>query len=190
MLKEHIGSAFVCLCSFVYTVNGNETSEFPKFHLFLSIRDINCKHTIWNFYMAYVMPYFHFGKLTYYWHLVKAVCGHFSYVAEHWMGLNLKSDPPQREKNETLVNATPWPSYFLEEPIVQEAGWSLGPIWTGVVNLTPPPGIRLVSRRTNWAIIMWSALNYWPTATKCSFWHLYWVSYEKILLLGAKMGAK
>ena len=104
------------------------------------------------------------------------LCVATSYVAECWLGLNLKSYPPQREKNETLVNATPRPSYFLEEPIpiVQEAGWALGPIWTCVVNIAPT-GIRLASRPTNWAIIMWSALNSWPTATKRSWfvgkWH-------------------
>ena len=82
--------------------------------------------------------------------------------------------PSQHEENETLVNATP--QHFLGEPIpiVQEAGWALGPIWTGVANIAPT-GIRLASRPTNWAIIMWSALNYWPTTTKCSWfvhkWH-------------------
>ena len=25
-------------------------------------------------------------------------------------------------------------------PIVQEAGWAPGPVWTGVENLAPPPG--------------------------------------------------
>ena len=25
-------------------------------------------------------------------------------------------------------------------PIVQEAGWALGPVWTGAGNLAPPPG--------------------------------------------------
>jgi hypothetical protein len=24
-------------------------------------------------------------------------------------------------------------------PIVQEAGWSIGPVWTGAENLPPPP---------------------------------------------------
>jgi len=70
VLKEHTGSAFVCLCSSVYTVTRNKPSEFPKFHLFLSICDIICKHTIWKFCMAYVIPYFHFGKLIYFWHLL------------------------------------------------------------------------------------------------------------------------
>jgi hypothetical protein len=35
---------------------------------------------------------------------MKAACGHFNIVAERWLGLNTKSDPPQREKNETFHN--------------------------------------------------------------------------------------
>jgi len=34
-----------------------------------------------------------------------------------------------------IVNATPWPLYTRETgrvPIVQEAGWAPGPVWTGV----------------------------------------------------------
>jgi hypothetical protein len=27
-------------------------------------------------------------------------------------------------------------------PIVQEAGWAPGPVWTGAENLTPPPGFE------------------------------------------------
>jgi hypothetical protein len=42
-------------------------------------------------------------------------------------------------------------------PVVQEAGWASGPVWTGVENLAPT-GIRsptvqpLASRYTDWAI--------------------------------------
>jgi len=37
-----------------------------------------------------------------------------------------------------MVNDTPWPLYHLERDpvrIVQEAGWSTGPIYTGAENL-------------------------------------------------------
>jgi len=38
-----------------------------------------------------------------------------------------------------VVNATPRPLYTGEDPvpIVQEAGWASGPVWTGVENLAP-----------------------------------------------------
>ena len=39
-----------------------------------------------------------------------------------------------------VANATPRPLYPRETdpvPIVQEAGWVLGPVWTGVGNLAP-----------------------------------------------------
>ena len=42
------------------------------------------------------------------------------------------------------MNATPRPLYFRERdpvPIVQEAGWAPGPVWTGAENLAPI-GIR------------------------------------------------
>jgi len=32
-------------------------------------------------------------------------------------------------------------------PIVQEAGWSPGPVWTGAENLAPPTGIRSQDRQ-------------------------------------------
>ena len=47
-----------------------------------------------------------------------------------------------------MVNATPRPLYPRERdpvPIVQEAGWALGPVWTGAENLTPI-GIRSSDR--------------------------------------------
>ena len=31
-------------------------------------------------------------------------------------------------------------------PIVQEAGWAPGPVWTGAENLAPPTGIRFPDR--------------------------------------------
>ena len=30
-------------------------------------------------------------------------------------------------------------------PIVQEAGWAPGPVWTGAENLAPPPGFDLLT---------------------------------------------
>ena len=39
-----------------------------------------------------------------------------------------------------VVNATPRPFYSLERdpvPIVQEAGWATGPVWTRAENLAP-----------------------------------------------------
>ena len=41
-----------------------------------------------------------------------------------------------------VVNATPQPLYPRERdpvPIVQEAGWVPGPVWTGMENLAPDP---------------------------------------------------
>ena len=43
-------------------------------------------------------------------------------------------------------------------PIVQEAGWATGPVWTGAENLAPTPGFDprtaqpVASRYTDWAI--------------------------------------
>jgi hypothetical protein len=34
---------------------------------------------------------------------------------------------------------TPWKDLV---PIVQEAGWAPGPVWTGVENLAPPSGFN------------------------------------------------
>ena len=47
-----------------------------------------------------------------------------------------------------VVNATPRPLYPQERdpvPIVQEAGWAPGPVWTGAENLAPT-GIRSPDR--------------------------------------------
>jgi len=38
---------------------------------------------------------------------MKAVLGHFSYVAECWLCVNLKSGPLQHGKNETFYNSPP-----------------------------------------------------------------------------------
>jgi hypothetical protein len=49
---------------------------------------------------------------------------------------------------EVVVNATPQAIYARERdpvPIVQEAGWAPGPVWTGGENLTPT-GIRSLYR--------------------------------------------
>ena len=60
-----------------------------------------------------------------------------------------------------VVNVTPRPLYPRERypvPIVQEAGWAPGPVWTDAENLAPPPGFDsrtvqpVVSRYTDWAI--------------------------------------
>jgi len=48
-----------------------------------------------------------------------------------------------------VVNATPRPLYPRERdpvPIVQDAGWAPGPVWTGAENLAPPTGIRSPDR--------------------------------------------
>ena len=39
------------------------------------------------------------------------------------------------------VSVTPWPLFTPGKdpvPIVQEAGWAPGPVWTGAANLAPP----------------------------------------------------
>ena len=39
-----------------------------------------------------------------------------------------------------VLNATPWSLYSRERdsvPVVVEAGWALGPVWTGAENLAP-----------------------------------------------------
>jgi hypothetical protein len=57
------------------------------------------------------------------------------------------------------VSVTPRPLFTPEKdpvPIVQEAGWTPGPVWTGAENLVTPPGfdprtVQLVaSRYTDW----------------------------------------
>jgi hypothetical protein len=47
-----------------------------------------------------------------------------------------------------MVNATPWPLYPLERdpvPVLQEAGWPMGPVWTGAENIAPT-GFRNLDR--------------------------------------------
>jgi hypothetical protein len=47
------------------------------------------------------------------------------------------------------VSVTPWPLFTPEKdlvPILQEAGWTPGPVWTGAENLAPPTGIRFPDR--------------------------------------------
>jgi len=41
-----------------------------------------------------------------------------------------------------VVNATPQPVYSEKDPvpIVQEAGWTSGPVWMGAENLASSPG--------------------------------------------------
>ena len=59
------------------------------------------------------------------------------------------------------VSVTPQPLFTAGKdpvPIVEEAGWAPGPVWTGAENLAPSPGfdpgtVQLVaSRYTDWAI--------------------------------------
>jgi len=65
-----------------------------------------------------------------------------------------------------VVNSTPRPHFTPGKdplPILQEAGWTAGPVWTGE-NLVPT-GIRsrtiqpVVSRCTDWAIGSWNTRN-------------------------------
>ena len=47
------------------------------------------------------------------------------------------------------VSVTPRPLFTPGKdpvPIVQEAGWAPGPVWTGAENLAPPSGIRSLDR--------------------------------------------
>ena len=67
-----------------------------------------------------------------------------------------------------VVSATPRPLYPRETPlpIIQEAGWAPGPVWTDVEN-SPPPRFDprtvqpVASRYTDWAI---TALLYFKSA--------------------------
>jgi len=77
-----------------------------------------------------------------------------------------------------VVNATPRPLYPRETdpvPIVQEAGWVPGPVWTGAESLAPHRGFDprtvqpVASRCTDWAIAVHS---YSSTAEKS--WHCVW----------------
>jgi hypothetical protein len=60
-----------------------------------------------------------------------------------------------------VVNAKPRPLYPLESdtlPIVQEAGWTSGPVWRGTENVAPPwfepPTVQhAASRRTDYALL-------------------------------------
>jgi hypothetical protein len=51
------------------------------------------------------------------------------------------------------------PAALYPEPIVQDAGWAPGPVWTGAENLAPPPtGIRSPDRPARRQIpesVMW-----------------------------------
>ena len=58
------------------------------------------------------------------------------------------------------VSVTPRPLFTPAKdpvPILQEAGWAPGPVWTGAENLAPPPGLDLrtiqplASRYTDYA---------------------------------------
>ena len=65
-------------------------------------------------------------------------------------------------------------------PIVQEAGWSPGPVWTGAENLAPPPGFDprtvqpVASRYTDWAIPEFVNIPAWILLTApLKFWSLF-----------------
>jgi hypothetical protein len=90
------------VCAALYTVTGNKPSEFPKFHLFQSIRDIICKYTVCNFCMAFVLPYFNFEKLTYYWHLIESCAWPLQLCGWPLVPFESQSDLPQHEKNLTF----------------------------------------------------------------------------------------
>ena len=67
-----------------------------------------------------------------------------------------------------VVNVTPWPLYPQERdpvPIVQEAGWSPGPVWADVENLALT-GIRSPDRPACRVAIP-TALS-WPTYYRCT----------------------
>ena len=61
-----------------------------------------------------------------------------------------------------VVSSTPWPHFTPGKdpvPILQEAEWAPGPVWTGAENLAPPPGFDprtvqpVASRYADWAIV-------------------------------------
>ena len=68
--------------------------------------------------------------------------------------------------------STPCPSHFTTGkdlvPIVHEAGWALGSIWTGAENLDPPPPTRIQSPGC-------------PAYSKVTGPHLYYISSVKVL---------
>jgi hypothetical protein len=78
------------------------------------------------------------------------------------VGLAGRPDHDQQMYNSTLsFKVTPWPLYPRERdtvPIVQDAGWASGPVWTGAEHSPPPLGFDprtvqpVASRHTDWAI--------------------------------------
>jgi len=46
-------------------------------------------------------------------------------------------------------------------PIVQEARWAPGPVWTGAENLTPPPGLDSGLSRPYRIATVWTAHVFW-----------------------------
>jgi hypothetical protein len=83
---------------------------------------------------------------------------------------------------EWMVKATPRETDPV--PIVEEAGWVPGPVWTGEENLAPP-GFDprtfqpVAIRYTKWAIL--APLLHWPTDNKSTnpyfIFHLQLLSY-------------
>ena len=86
-------------------------------------------------------------------------------------------------RKEWGVSVTPWPLFTPRKdpvPIVQEAGWAPGPVWTVAENLAPP-GFDLrtvrpvVSRYTDWAIPAHSVYKEWciSDVTACNLVEIY-----------------
>jgi hypothetical protein len=76
------------------------------------------------------------------------------------------------------VSAKPQPLFTPRKdpvPIVQEAGWAPGPVWTCAENLAPPPGFNpqtvqpVASRYTDWATRPTSPSRGWVIKLKCYF---------------------
>jgi len=74
-----------------------------------------------------------------------------------------------------VVNVTPWPLFTPGKdsvPIVQEAGWAPGPVWTGVENLVPTR-IRYPDSTASTESLLWVTLcssvnlsfTFYPTLT-------------------------
>jgi hypothetical protein len=76
-------------------------------------------------------------------------------------------------------SASPWPLFIPGKepvPIIQEAVWALGPVWTGAENLAPPPEFDsrtvqpIASRYTDYATLSTARTitNIWMKTTNLS----------------------
>jgi hypothetical protein len=87
--------------------------------------------------------YRHWGKVKV--TLVQALrlcTGHTAHRGSRGIALPFHDHGTRRGRG---VSVTPWPLFTPGKdpvPIVQEAGWDPGPVWTGAENLAPPTGIR------------------------------------------------